>query len=76
LYFQRSPGTAKRYPARLGDLLEDRRFLSRQRYLRRIYVDPMTGKAEWGLVQAPQGGVMGVYSLAEGKPRGEFTYRP
>ena len=76
LYYQRSPGAAKRYPEKLDELLQDSRFLSRQRYLRRIYTDPMTGNAQWGLVQAPQGGVMGVYSLAAGKPRGEFTYVP
>jgi type II secretory pathway pseudopilin PulG len=78
LYYQRSPGTVKRFPERLDDLLEDKRFLSRQRYLRRIYRDPLIGKAEWGLVSAPQGGIMGVYSLAEGPPlrnTGISTYR-
>jgi len=68
LYYQRSPGAVKRYPEELEDLLDDRRFLARQRYLRRIYADPMTGKAAWGLVQAPEGGVAGVYSLSEGVP--------
>jgi type II secretory pathway pseudopilin PulG len=68
LYYQRSPGAVKRYPEKLEDLLEDRRYLSTQRYLRRIYADPITGKAEWGLVIAPGGGVMGVYSPAPGKP--------
>jgi type II secretory pathway pseudopilin PulG len=68
LYYQRSPGAVKRYPEKLEELLEDRRYLSMQRYLRRIYADPITGKAEWGLVTAPGGGVMGVYSLAPGKP--------
>jgi hypothetical protein len=64
LYYQRSPGAVKRYPEKLEDLLEDRRFLSVQRYLRKIYSDPMNGKAEWGLVAAPQGGIMGVRSLS------------
>ncbi len=68
LYYQRSPGTVKRYPERLEDLLEDRRFLNIQRYLRRVYEDPMTGKPAWGLVSAPQGGVMGIHSLAEKAP--------
>jgi len=68
LYYQRSPGTLKRYPERLEDLLEDRRYLSLQRYLRRIYADPISGKPDWGLVAAPDGGIMGVYSTAEGKP--------
>jgi hypothetical protein len=67
-YYERSPGAVKRYPEKLDDLLRDDRYLSLQRYLRRIYRDPFTGKAEWGLVQAPTGGIMGVYSLSTGKP--------
>ena len=55
LYYQRSPGAVKRYPEKLEDLLEDRRFVSTQRYLRRIYTDPMTGKAEWGVSVTPNG---------------------
>lgn len=65
LYYQRSPGTIKRYPGMLEDLLEDHRFVTTQRYLRRLYTDPITGKAEWGLVSAPTGGIMGVYSLSK-----------
>jgi type II secretory pathway pseudopilin PulG len=65
LYHQRTPGAIKRYPEKLEDLIEDQRYLTRQRYLRQIYRDPMTGKAQWGLVAAPGGGIMGVYSLSE-----------
>lgn len=68
LYYNRSPGAVKRYPEKLEDLIEDRRFPSMQRYLRRIYVDPLTGKAHWGLVAAPEGGIMGIRSTAEGAP--------
>lgn len=32
------------------------------------YPDPITGKTEWGIVQAPTGGIMGIYSLSEEKP--------
>jgi type II secretory pathway pseudopilin PulG len=67
LYYQRSPGAVKRYPEKLEDLLEDRRFVSTQRYLRRIYPDPMTGKAEWGLISVLGGGIMGVHSLSTTK---------
>jgi hypothetical protein len=66
LYYQRSPGSIKRYPEKLNDLLEDRRYVSTQRYLRRIYRDPISGRDVWGIVQAPDGGVMGVYSLSDG----------
>ena len=68
LYYQRTPGAVKRYPERLEDLLEDRRYPSVQRYLRRIYADPITGKAAWGLVQVPGGGIMGVHSFSELRP--------
>jgi type II secretory pathway pseudopilin PulG len=66
LYYQRSPGSVKRYPNKLEDLLEDPRHLTTARYLRRLYADPMTGKAEWGIVAAPGGGIMGVHSLSTG----------
>ncbi len=64
LYYQRSPGTVKRYPEKLEDLLEDRRFVTTQRHLRRIYIDPLTGKTEWGLIVAQGGGITGVHSLS------------
>jgi type II secretory pathway pseudopilin PulG len=56
------------YPRTLEDLLKDPRQPSTQRYLRKLYPDPMTGKNEWGLVKGPDGGIGGVYSLSEDKP--------
>ena len=56
------------YPRTLPDLIEDRRYPNIQRYLRKIYVDPMTGRAEWGLVRAPDGGILGVHSLSDERP--------
>jgi type II secretory pathway pseudopilin PulG len=53
----------KKYPPNLEALLQDPRFPSIRRHLRRVYLDPMSGTAQWGLVRAPDGGVMGVYSL-------------
>lgn len=55
------------YPAKLTDLLEDKRFPNPVRHLRRIYRDPLTGSPRWG--QVIQGGqIVGVYSLAPGTP--------
>lgn len=67
--FYYAAGTgARRYPEKLEDLLADPRFSTIKRHLRRIYNDPITGKAEWGVVIAPEGGIMGVHSLSERKP--------
>lgn len=63
-YYEGSPGMVKRYPSSIQDLLKDNRFLFMRRHLRQVYVDPMTGGREWGLVLAPEGGIMGVYSLS------------
>ena len=68
LYYQRSPGSVPIYPPKLEDLVRDDRHLTLQRYLRRVYRDPMTGTQQWGVVTAPQGGVMGVYSRSEDMP--------
>jgi type II secretory pathway pseudopilin PulG len=58
----------RQFPRTLDDLLKDPRKPGTERYLRKLYFDPLTGKSEWGTVKAPDGGIMGVYSLAEDKP--------
>lgn len=65
--YYESPASGK-YPQTLDALLLDERTPSIKRYLRRPYLDPLTNAKDWGLVTAPQGGIMGVYSLADGKP--------
>lgn len=67
-YYERSPAAAKRYPPTLEDLLLDKRYPNVQRYLRKLYPDPMTSKPQWGLLRAPDGGIAGVYSLGGGVP--------
>jgi hypothetical protein len=67
-YYEQSPGTVKRYPGRIEDLIFDQRYLTMKRHLRRIYVDPMTGSNRWGIIPAPDGGIMGVHSLSEKTP--------
>jgi len=68
LYYERTPGTAKQYPMTLEDLLRDARYPSMQRYLRKLYADPLSGKPEWGIIKGPDGGIMGVYSLSSREP--------
>lgn len=75
-YRERSPaGQPARYPRTLEDLLEDRRWPTVRRHLRRIYPDPMTGRAEWGLVKGPGDTIIGVHSLSDRPPakRAGFT---
>ncbi len=68
-YHDQSPGSVKRWPPTLEALLDDRRFVTLQRHLRRLYVDPVTRTHTWGLVPAPDGtGIAGVYSLSEERP--------
>ncbi|MET1081491.1 MAG: type II secretion system protein [Burkholderiales bacterium] len=66
-YFEGSPG-GPQFPKSLDDLLLDKRLPVVSRHLRKVYVDPMTGTRDWGLVKDPAGAIVGVYSKAEGKP--------
>jgi len=67
-YYLSSPGTVPSYPSRLEDLTLDLRHLEPRRHLRRLYRDPVTGKTDWGIKRAPDGGIMGVYSSATREP--------
>ncbi|WP_414450024.1 type II secretion system protein [Burkholderia sp. 22PA0099] len=55
------------YPDSLDSLVRDPMFPGIRRFLRKVYVDPMTGKAEWGLVKVG-GKIVGVYSLSHAAP--------
>ena len=63
-----SPGSAKRYPMQLEDLLMDMRFVGTVRHLRVLYPDPMTRQKPWRLIRAPDGGIMGVASQSNDMP--------
>ena len=56
------------YPRTLDDLLKDPRSPSPRRHLRRLYPDPIMRSSEWGIIKAPDGGIMGVYSRSEEAP--------
>lgn len=68
-YAAATPDGQPPLPQNLAQLLRDPRFPQPRRHLRKIFVDPMTGKAEWGVVMANgEGGVLAVYSLSQAKP--------
>jgi type II secretory pathway pseudopilin PulG len=76
-FYDGTPGAAKQFPRKLEDLLQDQRHPVPRRHLRRIYADPMSGKPEWGLISAPGGGIMGIFSLSQAQPikSGGFALR-
>jgi type II secretory pathway pseudopilin PulG len=77
-YSARTPDASKQhpYPSQLEDLLKDPRFPTTQRYLRKIYIDPVSGSSEWGVLRLPDGGIYGVYSLSEESPIKRGNFRP
>lgn len=68
LYYAHTPNLARRYPLSLEELLKDPRYPGTQRYLRKIFIDPITGSAQWGLIKGPSGEILGVHSLSEEEP--------
>jgi type II secretory pathway pseudopilin PulG len=67
-YYKRSPGSLKSYPPKLESLISDTRFVGVKRHLRKLYADPLNPAQGWGVVAAPDGGVMGIYSMDRRKP--------
>lgn len=59
--------TQPELPRQLSDLLDDRRSVGVMRHLRRIPLDPFTGKDDWGLIR--QGDrIVGIYSQTSRAP--------
>lgn len=49
-YAGATPQGQPQQPPTLKELLRDPRFPGTRRHLRKIFIDPMTGKAEWGII--------------------------
>jgi type II secretory pathway pseudopilin PulG len=78
-YYESTPGAAKAFPKSLQDLLEDKRFVTVRRHLRRVYPNPFTGQADWQLEPAPGGGISGISVAVPGLETGgtkAFRYVP
>jgi len=67
-YYFNSPNGMPQFPKKLEDLLLDKRYPNTTRYLRKIFTDPVTGSTQWGLINGPDGGIVGVYSKSEIAP--------
>lgn len=75
-YYNQTPGIVKQYPPSLDALLHDERFPTPRKHLRKIYLDPITQREDWGLLMAPSGGIMGVYSNSDKSPYKTKGFRP
>jgi len=67
-YHGATPGHAKQWPPTLDALTEDRRFVQVRRHLRERYADPVARSLDWGLLRAPDGGIVGVFSRSDQTP--------
>ncbi len=68
-YFKGAHGGANLYPKKLEDLLKDPRSLTPKRYLRKLYSDPMTSKADWiPIIEEKSGRIKGVKSRSKEAP--------
>lgn len=64
-YYYANVGSVRFYPKTVGDLIEDRRYLSIKRHLREPYPNPFTDKLDWQLIAAPDGGFRGVQTTGQ-----------
>ncbi|WP_288380948.1 type II secretion system protein [uncultured Massilia sp.] len=76
-YAAATPRGQPRAPMALDDLLRDKRFPNPRRHLRKVFIDPVTGKPEWGLVRAGEAGpILGVHSLSQATPLKQANFDP
>ena len=57
----------RQFPAELSDLVEDKRWPEPRHFLRRLYADPMTSKADWVLIR-DESGISGIASSSNIPP--------
>jgi type II secretory pathway pseudopilin PulG len=68
-YAAATPQGKPTQPPTLQDLLKDNRFPTIRRHLRKVFVDPISGKAEWGITYVgDKVGIIGIYSLSQAQP--------
>jgi type II secretory pathway pseudopilin PulG len=52
-------------PKEFAELLRDPRYPGVRRHLRRLYPDPLSGLAEWGVLRDAAGRIAGIHSLSD-----------
>ena len=66
-YYAATPGEAKEFPRTLDELLNDRRFQTTVRHLRRLYREPLSADGQWQLIRQ-QERITGVASRSTQTP--------
>ncbi|GAC1496566.1 MAG: type II secretion system protein [Steroidobacteraceae bacterium] len=67
-YYRANTGGARQFPQELDDLLEDKRGAEPKHHLRRLYLDPMTGAADWTIMRTDMLGITGIASSSKAAP--------
>lgn len=69
-YYESAPsGSPATGPSSLEDLVRDPRYPNVRRYLRKIYLDPLTGKADWVLIRSQiDKKIIGLHSRSKETP--------
>lgn len=77
-YAAATPPGALPHPPTLQELLRDPRSPTPRRHLRRIFVDPITGKTEWGIVHLGDAdqGIVAIHSLSDAAPLKVANFEP
>ncbi|OGT00741.1 MAG: hypothetical protein A3F73_06205 [Gallionellales bacterium RIFCSPLOWO2_12_FULL_59_22] len=73
-YYAHTPVSGSSKLNRLEDLLQDPRYPTARRHLRKIYADPISGRPEWGVLKGASGEILGVHSLSEDEPMKKFNF--
>jgi type II secretory pathway pseudopilin PulG len=66
----------RQFPQDLTDLLEDKRWSEPRHFLRRMYADPMTGRADWTLIRVESMGITGIASSSAAAPLKKSGFQP
>lgn len=75
-YRQLSPGSQRRFPEQLHELVLDRRFVGTMRHLRRLYGDPLEPGSAWQPVRGADGRIVGVRSASARAPLSQGAVDP
>ena len=75
-YYRITPNGVHQYPRSLEDLIHDERGPKVARHLREMYVDPLTGNADWTIVSLPDGAIVGVASQSTNEPLKQANFGP